>query len=71
MPVREGGSYIADPKTGALQPNLPPAPEIPPAEAQPTPSGQPAGGVEAPAEDAPAADLVAPETPAAGRRKKG
>ncbi|MBN8917739.1 MAG: hypothetical protein J0I31_19250 [Rhizobiales bacterium] len=72
MPVREGGSYIRDPKTGELRPNVPAAPVITPAESEPTPAGQPAGGDEVPADAAlPAAEAPVATPPAAGRRKKG
>lgn len=70
--MREGGSYIRDPKTGELRPNVPAAPTIPPAESEPTPAGHLAGGDEVPADPAlPATEAAVATPPAAGRRKKG
>lgn len=69
MQIREGGSYIRDPETGELRPNMPAdelAPVITAPEGKPTPAGEPAGGDETPAE-------ATRDEPAAARRrtKKG
>lgn len=60
---QSGGSWIRDPKTGALAPNVPPAAE--PAPAEPASDPEPA----APTDDGTGAD---PVPQASGRtRKKG
>lgn len=62
---QSGGSWIRDPKTGALAPNVPPVAEPTPAEPAPEPAPEPA----APTDDGAGAD---PVPQASGRtRKKG